>query len=229
MKNLLVLTLFTFICSPILLSAQNSNHFSVNVLAPLGTKKHIGLTYRRELGKHLGFQFTVFNNFNLGNRIIKNDEFVPSFNYQYQKGWKNMGGEVTIFLFKNRLGLFGGYEQLHVLKNERFCIDPIDLGNGFKDCAEIVQLEYKDRVHLLQTGLRYIFPVISDPVDISFHLRPALSFFWNDTQSQLPNGNEQEGRSVAYHTAGDWNNHLLFNDRGTFFQIKLECHVGISW
>lgn len=189
----------------------------------------MGLTYRRALGKHLGFQLTVFNNFKLGSRIIKNDDFVPSFSYQFQKGWKNMGVEVTLFLYQNRLGLYGGYEQLQVLKNERFCVDPENLGNGFSDCAEILQLDYADRIHLVQTGLRYILPVLSDPIDVSLHLRPTLAFFWNDAHSQLPNGNDQEGRTEVYHTTGDWNNHLLFNDKGTFFHLKLECHVGLSW
>ncbi|MFN8317956.1 MAG: hypothetical protein U0V54_00915 [Saprospiraceae bacterium] len=211
------------------LSGQVKNHLTTNIFSTLSSKRNLGLTYHRELGKNLGIQLTVFHNFKLGTRISKNDEFVPEFKYTLNKNIHNLGGECTLYFYKNMVGGYIGYEWIQVRKQEVFCVEGEDLGNGFHDCKEFLPLDYNDGIHIIQTGLRLRLPIPIDPGHMAFHFRPMYAYFWNDNNSAIPEGKDREGRSEFSKNLGHWNNNLLFFDKGSYLSIKLEVHVGISW
>lgn len=208
---------------------QSRNHLTTNLYSFLSSKRNVGLTYHRELNSNMGVQLTIFYNYELGQRILKNDEFIPEFKYSFNKNTPNFGGECTFYFFKNKIGVYAGYEKLRVNKQERFCVEATDLGQGFLDCKEIQVINYVDGINIVQTGFRFRIPLPIEPGHLSFHIRPVYAYFWNDRNPVLPEGPDMEGRSQFSKNIGHWNNNLLFYDRGSFLSIKLEVHAGISW
>lgn len=229
MKKILILGILYVAAIQSAVHAQSRNHLTTNLFSPLSSKKNVGLTYHREFNSNLGLQISVFYNFKLGQKILKNDEFIPEFKYTFNKNALNLGGECTFYFYKNRIGVYAGYEKLHVNKQERFCVEATDLGNGFVDCKEIHAIDYKDGINIVQTGFRVRIPLPIEPGHLSFHIRPVYAYFWNDRNQELPDGPDMEGRSQFSKNIGHWNNNLLFYDRGSFLSIKLEVHAGISW
>lgn len=231
MKNVVGLILFVIVLGQTQTMAQGKNHLSTNLFSMVSTKGVLGLTYHRELTQHLGVQLSLFRTQYALPVVLNNRDFTPDFTYEIIRQRPNLGGEFTLYFYNNLVGAYAGYENFNVRKNECFCLGGEPIDQWFYRCDNFQSISYNDRIHIFQTGLRIVLPLLTQKnlPEVKLHFRPMYARFWNNENPEIPAGPDQEGRNADITTAGRWNHNLIFRNQGSYISYKLELHVGLGW
>ena len=231
MKSLYATLLCLLIAAQGQITAQGKNHLSSNLFSMVSTKGVLGMTYHRELTKNWGLQLGLFRTQFALPIVLNNLDFTPDFTYQIIQERPNLGGEFTLYFYDNLIGVYAGYENFNVRKNECFCTGGAPIDEWFYRCDNFQHITYNDRIHIFQTGLRFVLPLFTfeNLAEMKLHLRPMYARYWNNENAEIPAGADLEDRDADITTVGRWNNNLIFRDKGSYVSFKIELHVGLTW